>query len=78
MSLSSTVDTRTLHKLAAELQAVARLLGDRQNSDSTLTARQATQIVSACLSAGNVLEQLVREREQAVPEPSFPPPEAVS
>lgn len=56
---------------------MARLLGDRQNSDSTLTARQATQIVSACLSAGNVLEQLVRERD-AVPEPSFPPPEAVS
>lgn len=50
---------------ARECQALARFLGDRQNSDSTLKAREATRIVTALLDAGNQLERIAKERGQA-------------
>lgn len=47
-------------KAARELQALARHFGDRCNSDSTLTAREATQLVRVALNGGNVLEAHAR------------------
>lgn len=47
---------------ARECQAVAKHFGDRQNSPSTLSPREAHAIVNACLNAGNLLEQEARNR----------------
>ena len=64
------MDAKTLRQLAAECQQVARHFGDRQNRDTTLTADEAQKIVTRCLNAGNVLEQLAREQE---PQPQESP-----
>lgn len=57
-------------KAAAECQALARHFGDRQNSDSTLTAREASKVVTAVLNAGNLLADVVnRVRTASEPTP---------
>ena len=52
----------TLAATAAEQIELARILGDRQNSDSTLTARLATRLVNALLDGGNTMQQIVRTK----------------
>ena len=42
-------------RIAADCVKIARLMGDRQNRDTTLTGPQCTKIVNALLSAGNLL-----------------------
>ena len=49
---------------AQECQELARLLGDRQNSESTLTPRLATRLVNALLNAGNTFAFLLREKHK--------------
>lgn len=56
-------------RLARGLQGIARGLADRQNSPSTLSEKECTHIVNTCLSAGNVLEQDVRDRAAAAAPP---------
>lgn len=54
------MDEATLRQFQRRVNEIARHFGDRCNSDSTLTAREATEIVKACLNAGNALETMIR------------------
>lgn len=62
----------SLQQIAQRCQAIARFLGDKQNSDFSLKSTQCTKIVNVCLDAGNVLEQIARE----LPDDPTPPAES--
>lgn len=53
-------DVGVFLKVAAENQKLAKALGDKQNSDSTLTSKQCVAIVNALLNAGNLLEEAAK------------------
>lgn len=71
------MDDKTLIRTALECQQLARALGDRQNSESTLAPKMATRLVNCLLNAGNTLEQLIRERA-ATPAPAPETPTEVT
>jgi hypothetical protein len=55
------MELKTLEQVHKACQSVARHFGDRCNSDSTLTAKEATNLVKAVLNAGNLLEMWSRQ-----------------
>ncbi len=48
-------DIKVFQMIAVECQMLARAFGDRQNSESKLTAKEATKVVTTLLNAGNLL-----------------------
>jgi hypothetical protein len=61
------MDRGTLEAFQRRVIEIARHFGDRCNSDSTLTAREATEVVKACLNAGNALETMIRDKFGSAP-----------
>lgn len=51
----------SLTTVAGDCQQLARYFGDRQNENSTLKPGEATRIVNALLSAGNMLAVIAKE-----------------
>ncbi len=60
-------DVRQFHAVARECQGLARALGDRQNSDSKLSARQCEAVVTCLLNAGNLMEEAAKRTEAGAP-----------
>lgn len=57
---------------AAECHKVMRHFADRQNSDSTLRAREAVAVVTAMANAGNLLDDMVRRVRASQTPPHAP------
>lgn len=55
------MDAKTLAKVAADCQQLAGHFANRQNRETTLTPKEAQEIVTRSLNAGNLLEQIVRQ-----------------
>ena len=72
-------DVRQFHSVARECQGLARALGDRQNSDSVISARQCEAIVTCLLNAGNLMEEAANRTagEPAAPSAPTSPVESV-
>lgn len=54
-------DFATFSRVALGCQKMARKFGDKQNSDSTLTATDCMKLVSLLLNAGNLMAQAVKD-----------------
>ena len=54
-------DFQTFSRVALRCQKMARHFGDRQNSDSTLTAKECMTLVTTLLDAGNLMAQAVTD-----------------
>lgn len=76
--MTSPVPVAVMLDHGTECQALARALGDRQNSDSTLTGRLATRLVNALLNAGNTLTQIAKDVAQADYEKAVAAPETAN
>lgn len=60
------MDAKTMKIIADENISLARELGDRQNSPSTLTPKLCTRIVNALLNSGNTLEAIAKPQLEAL------------
>jgi hypothetical protein len=72
------VDHQTVLEIVRECQALARLLADRQEDDSSLTPKLCTRLVNALLNSGNTLEYLASQAKLEAthgPDPGTPGPE---
>lgn len=74
---------KQIESMSRECIKLARHFGDRQNSESKLTAREAEALVTCLLNAGNTMEHIARdmavrtpEIPEAVPVSDTPPPSA--
>lgn len=70
LTLSDT-EAKTFRSVGRIAQRLARHFGGRQNSESKLTPREATDVVSSLLNCGNLMVALA-DRQHPEPPPAPP------